>query len=253
MDCLTFRRQMLEDPSRSDADMATHEAGCAGCAGFAHTLRADEAKLHDVLNIAPPAELVDRIQLALAFGPPPTRRHTTRWLSLAASLLLVAAAGSLGWLHFYGKPYADLSLERSVLNHVADETRHLYDPGPADPHALQAVFERFGANIDEQALGTVNFAGICMMRRNRGVHLVLRGQMGPVTVFFMPGEMTNKPMTLGSERFAGVIEPTRWGSIAVVGEPGEQLQPVLQRVRQAVRWPTERISLTSLPDNSRRV
>jgi hypothetical protein len=251
MDCLTFRRQMLEDPSRSDADLAAHEAGCAPCAGFAHSLRDHEAKLSDILNIAPPPELTERIQLAVSFGPAP--RRVGHWLGIAAAGLVAIAAGTLTWLNYYGKPYEQLSLERSVLHHVADETRHLYDPGPAEVPHVDKVFGRFGAKVNEQMLGQVNFAGICMMRRNRGVHLVLRGEMGPVTVFFMPGEMAHKPMSLSSERFAGVIEPTQWGSIAVVGEPGESLQPVLQRVRHAVRWPAEQVSLAYLPDNSRRV
>jgi hypothetical protein len=134
---------------------------------------------------------------------------------------------------------------------VQDETRHLYAAGPADAGDLHGVFERFGAKISEQSLGKVNFAGICMMRRNRGVHLVLRGEMGPVTVFFMPGERATKPMKLDSERFAGVIEPTTWGSIAVVGEQGEELMPVLHRVRQAVSWPAERISAAFMGDYRR--
>jgi hypothetical protein len=249
MDCLTFRRQMLEDPSRSDAVLAEHEAGCPSCAAFARSLRADEAKLQAALQVPTPPELAERIQLAVSFGASRARRRTQRWLSIAAAGLLAVAAGTLGWLHF-DKPYEGLTLERSVLHHVADEARHLYDPGPADSEDLHAVFERFGAKVSEQVLGQVNFAGICMMRRNRGVHLVMRGEQGPVTVFFMPGEHTERVLPVESERFAGVIEPTEWGSIAVVGERGEPLEPVLQRVRQAVSWPAARISLVSLRDNS---
>lgn len=249
MDCLTFRRQMLEDPRRSEPALVEHEAGCAACAAFAHGLRADEARLHAALQVPTPPELAERIQLAVSFGPAATARNSRRWLSVAAAGLLAVAAGGLGWLHYH-KPYQDLSLERSVLHHVADETRHLYDPGPADSEDLRSVFARFGARVSEQALGQVNFAGICMMRRNRGVHLVLRGEQGPVTVFFMPGERAEQVMPLKSERFAGLIEPTAWGSIAVVGEHGEPLQPMLQRIRRAVSWPAARVGLASLPDNS---
>jgi len=241
MDCLTFRRQLLEDPSRKDAALLNHQAACAACAGFARSLHADEAKLRDMLNIDPPSELAERIQLAVSFGPEPAKTSPSRWLAIAASGLLVIGAATLGWLNFH-KPYEDLSLERSVLHHVADETRHLYDPGPADDNELRNVFARFGATVSRDELGQVNFAGICMMRRDKGVHLVLRGEHGPVTVFFMPGEQITKPMELGSERFAGMIEPTAWGSIAVVGEQGEELAPVLARVRHAVAWPSAQIS-----------
>lgn len=242
MDCLTFRRQLLEDPARKDPELAAHETGCAPCAGFAKGLRADEAKLAAALNIDPPGDLVERIQLAVSFGDAPEPHPGRRWwLAIAASGVLAVAAATLGWLHFH-KPYENLSLERSVLHHVADEVSHLYAPGPAQPDDVRRVFARFGAKVSEDALGQVSFAGICMMRRNNGVHLVVRGEQGPVTVFFMPGEHANEEMKLDSDRFVGMIEPTKWGSIAVVGEHGEKLGPVLARVRHAVDWPSDRVS-----------
>jgi len=241
MDCLTFRRQLLEDPSRKDAALADHQADCPPCAGFARSLRADEAKLSAMLNLEPPSELAERIQLAVSFGPKPARVSTRGWMAIAASGLLVVGAATLGWLNFH-KPYEDLSLERSVLHHVADETSHLYAAGPADSSDVRKVFARFGASVSESNLGQVSFAGICMMRRSEGVHLVLRGEQGPVTVFFMPGEQTAKALALDSGRFAGMIEPTTWGSIAVVGEQGEKLAPVLARVRHAVAWSSAQVS-----------
>lgn len=242
MDCLTFRRQLLEDPSRKERALLAHEAGCSACAGFAAKVRADEAKLAEALNIEPPAELVERIQLAVSFGEAPERKPTRPWLAIAASAVLAVTAATLGWVQYQHR-YEDLSLERSVLHHVADEISHLYEPGPAEPDQLRRVFARFGARVSEDAMGQVSFAGICMMRRNNGVHLVMRGQQGPVTVFFMPGEHTTDMLKLDTERFAGMIEPTTWGSIAVVGEQGEELAPVLARVRQAVAWPAARIGL----------
>lgn len=242
MDCLTFRRQLLEDPTRHDGALSTHEAGCTACAGFARGLRADEARLRAALDVEPPAGLADRIQLTISLGDTPARPIAgRRWLAVAASGVLAVSAAALGWVHF-NKPYEDLSLERSVLHHVKDEVAHLHAAGPAATGDLQQVFASFGASVDPNAIGQVNFAGICAMRSNNGVHLVLRGEQGPVTVFFMPGEQATEVLQLQSERFAGLIEPTQWGSIAVVGEQGEKLMPVLNRVRHAVSWPSDRIS-----------
>ena len=69
------------------------------------------------------------------------------------------------------------------------------------------------------------------------VHLVLPGQVGPVTVFFMPGEMADATVPVDSTRFQGEIVPTAWGSIAVVGETGEALEGLGERLVTAVRWP----------------
>ncbi len=246
MDCLTFRRQLLEDPGRLDRHLAEHQRQCPACAGFARSLRSDEDRLREALHVTPPAALADRIQLAVSLDLPAARVGNRRWLVIAASAILAISAATLGWLQF-SHPYKDLSLERSVLHHVSDEAVHLHDPGPAPEGDLKQVFARFGASVSTGDIGRVNFAGICAMRAGNGVHLVLRGQQGPVTVFFMPGERSPGMLRLQSERFAGLIEPTDWGSIEVVGEQGEQLLPVLERVRHAVRWPSDRLSgLSSL-------
>ncbi|MGB5468264.1 MAG: DUF3379 family protein, partial [Sedimenticolaceae bacterium] len=102
---------------------------------------------------------------------------------------------------------------------------------------VERVFERFGAEVAGD-IGPVNFAAECLMRKRNGVHLVVPGKMGAITVFFMPGEMTTEVVEVKSERFNGQILPTPWGSIAVVGETGEALDGLGERLVTAVRWPT---------------
>ena len=72
------------------------------------------------------------------------------------------------------------------------------------------------------------------------------GQMGPITVFFMPGEMTESSMPVSSTRFSGKILPTAWGSIAVVGENGEPLDGLGERLAAAVRWPNQDLAESGL-------
>ena len=44
------------------------------------------------------------------------------------------------------------------------------------------------------------------MRKRNGVHLVMPGKMGPITVFFMPGEMTEAEMPV---QFGTLQRPDR--------------------------------------------
>jgi hypothetical protein len=92
----------------------------------------------------------------------------------------------------------------------------------------------------------VNFAAECLMRNRTGVHLVMPGQMGPITVFFMPGEMAESIMPVSSTRFSGKILPTAWGSIAVVGENGEPLDGLGERLAAAVHWPKQGLAESGL-------
>jgi len=128
------------------------------------------------------------------------------------------------------------TLAQSVLYHIDDEASHLHTAQPLSSERVRGVFARFGAELAEE-IGPVHFAAECLMRERNGVHLVMPGKMGPITVFFMPGEMTGTEVPVDSARFAGRIIPTGWGSIAVVGENGEPLQGLGERLAAAVHWP----------------
>ena len=72
------------------------------------------------------------------------------------------------------------------------------------------------------------------MRKRNGVHLVMPGKMGPITVFFMPGEMADAEHAGKLDTLQRPDLPTSWGSIAVVGESGESLDGLGERLAAAV-------------------
>jgi len=235
MNCLEFRRQVLADPLGRDNELLEHEANCPDCRPFARDVRAQEVRLRGILqDVAPPQGMVEQIQLAARFEQ---RAAVQRrwWYSAAASVLLAIGISMLS-LFNTSLERGDVVLARSVLNHIEDESSHLRAARPVTPERLASVFDRFGAQLAGD-IGTVNFAAECLMRNRNGVHLVLPGRMGPITVFFMPGEMADGMLAVNSARFDGQIVPTSWGSIAVVGEAGEVLDGLGERLAAAVRWP----------------
>ena len=235
MNCLDFRRQILTDPFCKDAAVLAHEADCSSCAPFAREVRAQEVRLRGALQeISPPEGMAERIQLAARFD----RRSTTarRWWYGAAATVLIAVGVSMVSLFSTSIERGNMALAQSVINHIEDESHHLREVQTVTDRRLNWVFERFGAKL-AGSIGTVNFAAECLMRNRTGVHLVMPGKMGPITVFFMPGEMAESSMPVSSTRFEGEIIPTAWGSIAVVGENGEPLDGLGERLAAAVHWP----------------
>lgn len=235
MNCLDFRRRMLADPFTADEDLQAHEAACADCGPFARELRAQEVQLRALLQqVAPPPGMAERIQLAARFE----RRSAWQlrwWYGAAAALVLAVGFGMLSlWTTSIER--GGVTLAQSVVYHIEDEASHLHESQPVPAARLASVFARFGAELTAD-IGRVNFAAECLMRQRNGVHLVLPGRMGPVTVFFMPGEMAGAELPVRSARFAGHIVPTPWGSIAVVGESGESLEGLGERLAGAVYWP----------------
>jgi hypothetical protein len=238
MNCLEFRRNILTDPFSKDCDLLDHEADCDSCAPFARDVRAQEVRLRSALQeVSPPEGMVDRIQLAARFE----QRSSTqrRWWYSAAAMMLMAIGVSMVSLLGTSIDRGNVALAQSVVNHIEDEAHHLREAQPVSAARLHRVFERFGAVLTAD-IGQVNFAAECLMRDRTGVHLVMPGARGPVTVFFMPGEMAGSPMLVESARFQGTIVPTRWGSIAVVGEAGESLDGLGEKLAAAVDWPDQK-------------
>jgi hypothetical protein len=246
MNCLDFRRQILADPFCKDVAVLAHEADCPSCAPFAREIRAQEVRLRSALQeISPPEGMAERIQLAARFDQRSTVRR--RWWYSAAATVLMAVGVSMVSLFSTSIERGNVALAQSVINHIEDESRHLREVQAVSSGRLNRVFERFGAELAGN-IGTVNFAAECLMRNRTGVHLVMPGQMGPITVFFMPGEMAESIMPVSSTRFSGKILPTAWGSIAVVGENGEPLDGLGERLAAAVNWPKQDLAESGLLD-----
>jgi len=241
MNCLEFRRLLLQDPFADDPAMHEHEQACGQCNHYAKEQRAQEARMRDMFDqITPPPELAENIQLAVRLDQRGQSRRQV-WFAAAASVLLIVGA-TITSLVTESWERGNMALAQSVLNHVNDEAHHLREAGPVDNTRVRFVFARFGAELVGD-VGQINFAAECLMRKRNGVHLVLPGKQGPVTAFFMPGEMTEKAIPVESERFQGLISPTPWGSVAVVGEHGENLQGLAEQLGNAVRWPAEQASV----------
>jgi len=235
MNCLEFRRRLLADPLATDDQLHGHEGTCPTCANFARDARAQEIQLRNMLKqTKPPPGLADRIQLAARFEQRSLLQRRG-WYAVAASMLVAISISMLS-LWNTAIERRDLALTQSVLHHIDDEAHHLREAHAIPAARVDWVFRRFGARLAED-IGRVNFAAECLMRHKNGVHLVMPGKMGPITVFFMPGEMTDKALEIESARFHGKIVPTDWGSVAVIGEQGEPLQGLGQRLAAAVSWP----------------
>ena len=235
MDCLEFRRRLMIDPFCKDEDLLEHEAKCPNCAAFARDLRAQETRMRALLReVSPPEGLAERVQLAARFEENTNARQRW-WYAFAASVLLVIGVSMISvWTTSMER--SDIALAQSVIHHIEDEANHLREAQPVSDGRLKWVFNRFGAELAAD-IGQVNFAAECLMRKKNGVHLVMPGEVGPITVFFMPGEQAASTIEVAAGRFQGEIVPTDWGSIAVVGEKGETLSGKGERLAAAVRWP----------------
>ncbi|MEE9595355.1 MAG: hypothetical protein V3V96_01140, partial [Acidiferrobacterales bacterium] len=74
------------------------------------------------------------------------------------------------------------------------------------------------------------------VREQQCGQLIVQGAVGPVTILLMPGVYIEGARDLYSRELNGIVVPTTTGSMAIVGEPGEPLHDMEQRMRAAVTW-----------------
>ena len=70
----------------------------------------------------------------------------------------------------------------------------------------------------------------------QGVHMVIQGDVGPMTVMVIPNTPVTEEMRISDERFEGVISPTPGGNLIVVGEKQESIQQFSTMLAANINW-----------------
>jgi hypothetical protein len=266
MDDLEFRRRVYADPRLRDPELASVAQGDTARMRFVREVLRFEERLEAALDVPVPEGLADRVLLrrhlaeeqgqdpaaferrlsaALAVDVPDglaarillrqglaeQRRRQRVWrgtLALAASVLLSVSLVIALWPQ-------STTLEESVLAHIHHELNKLSEQHDIPESRLRMVAQKNGAEIVGE-IGPVRYAGLCPMREHEGAHIILAGEKGPVTVFLMPHERVASARDVADERFTGRIVPVPNGSMAIVGEQGESIPAIEQRLRGALRF-----------------
>lgn len=167
-------------------------------------------------------------------APARRRAPVLRW-ALAASVIL--AVGATLYTLTDSAYFASDDLVADVMTHIDHEPAALAFPAAAvSEESFSGVMQAAGVSmspVDRK----VTYVKLCPFRGEMVAHFALSGKNGPVTVLLLPNEQVSEPMVVDEEGFQGTIAPLSiGGSIAVVGEPGEDIQDIQTRVADAVRW-----------------
>ncbi len=231
MNCLEFRRLCLAEPATQDSEFIQHKRECVPCAAFASDVNQLDKKLVAALRIDVPDNLASRIILRQSLhGSAASERQRRGLYALVAGVLL--AVGLIAGVFLATRP---ASPDRRVLAHIEMERELLSTGWDVGQTELARVLDKAGVELKGNP-GRVRHASLCRLSKNGGVHLVFDGSKGPVIVLLLPREFISKPIAIHSEKLEGMILPTRNGSMALVGQHGEQLQQIAQKIRQAVSW-----------------
>ena len=229
MNCLEFRRTLLENPAEESNQFMDHLASCDNCAKEYNRAQEFEATLKEALLIDTPDNLSERILLSQQMQK--KRSIVSKpWMAIAASIALFSASIFFA----FNTTHINNELGQTALHHILDERPHLHESNNVSTQKLAELVGDMGGQLTA-SLGQVNFAGRCQIRKYKGLHLVLSGEKGAVTVLLMPKEYSEAEHIQG-ERFQGSLIPTSYGSMAVIGEQGEDTIRIGKRVMNALSW-----------------
>jgi hypothetical protein len=265
MNCLEFRRVHLTDPGTQEPEFLHHQRACERCARLATRSVRFEQNLSEALKVKAPEDLSAHILLRQSFQAFPNqpfelslkkamkiavpedlssrvllrqsflaRRGRPFWrnrlYALAASVLL--AVGLLGGLLL---PEGAPTLEEAVFAHILSEPHYQTGTEQVQREALASLLAPVGAEVKSD-LGQVTAASICAIRERIAAHLVLAGEKTPVAVLLMPSEQVEERSYIKRGKLRGILAPVHEGSMAIVGDAGETLEPIETRIRSALRW-----------------
>ncbi len=233
MDCKTVRERIEADPARVDQACAEHTEKCAACTAFAERVRNAEWLIHEALRF-------DVIALKRRAARRPASRwivvrHRTVWTGVAAML----AVGVAVWLGMAVGPVAgNGQLVTEVLEHWYEEPQSwVRTDVRISPASLEEVLDGH-ADVDMSRLGLLSYAQSCFVRGEWIPHLVVQGDRGPIMLLLLPHERVTEsvPLELAEEGLSGLIMPLGEGSVVVMGEKDEPMEPIRERLTAAVEW-----------------
>ena len=166
----------------------------------------------------------------------PVRKRSMKalWFAVAATIVLAASIS----LRMSGMFETYDSLADEVLAHLDHEpfALRVTDVAVSDERLLRAVPASLA--VFERGQSLVTYAQACVINGKTVPHLVIQGQHGPVTILLMPEEKIAEAMPLDGANVSGLILPVGDGSIAIIGDREEELEPIRKDIEASVTWTT---------------
>ena len=231
MDDLEFRRRAYAEPNSDDKDFIEKKNESADNARFVDELKMLDQQIADAMHVEPPEGLAERIKLNQQLGEHTHKKKQYQFMfSVAASVLIVMSV-----VFAFLSPSHNDALSEVVLTHIYDELYHLEDDYQYPIDRANLVLASHGGKF-EHDIGELRYVGGCDIDEKPGLHMVLKGEKGPVTVMMMPEAKIEKAIKIADSRFQGSIQPTAKGSIAFVAEKGEKIERVKHAVNSSLSW-----------------
>jgi hypothetical protein len=157
-----------------------------------------------------------------------------RLLPIAAVLLLAIGIG------FFYQPEVNAALAQDIFGHIYLEEPYFGDGSVLSVAEVNARME--SAIGEEMQPGSatdsleVTFAKDCLIAKQRAMHLVIKGEKGPVNLMMIPAQMVEGEVRIADDQFNGLVTSASGGTLVVVGNKQEPIAQYRDRMASSLAW-----------------
>lgn len=235
MDDILFRHTATATPNDKSDEFLKRIAESDSDKALVKEAKQFDDSLKALLQVEPPADLSDKILLEQSFAVEKERVMSGRWhIAIAASVAFVIGI-SMPLLNDLSHSPQDIG--EVAMQHVKAE---YYFTAKTDEKAslsmVNAKLARYGAHAHDN-LGEVSYVNYCSLKGTPALHMVLKGEKGPVTVFVVPEDAKFTPNeSFHNQHMKGITEKMGDSNVVIVGERDEPLQRTRNMIHKNIQW-----------------
>lgn len=256
MDELEFRRNAMIHPDDQQPEFLAVACTSQQNQHYLEEMKQLDQTLHKAMAVEVPAGLAERILLRQALlrddlpssdkqratvnikAHLPTSSGTSwRQLAMAASVAFLLGM-STRWISLPTEPHSSPSLAQVAMAHVYEEAPFIEGTDErVNLHSINSKMEKYGATMSGMEGLKVTYVNHCAFYQGPALHMVIDGEMGPVTLFLVPKHV---PLSVQSRfedgTLKGEILPLHGANMVLIGQMKEPLEPVASRLLAKLHW-----------------
>ncbi len=231
MQCIQFQKNYAADPNALSQHLMDHKKNCPECQWFADEV----SKIDDSLVNAFKIEVPKYLNKSLLQIPEKQdkKAYYSGFVKFAMAATVILVVGMTFFLR--SKPLYEPNSTQFVYEHISHEPEALAATEPVKHAVVRTTMSDFGIAFNSP-VGKITHVRICPIGNTHGLHLVIEGKNGPVTLLFLPTLHINQKIPVQQYEFFGYITPAEVGSIAIIGGANEPLEKIETRVIEAIEW-----------------
>ncbi|WP_330960748.1 DUF3379 domain-containing protein [Photobacterium sp. 53610] len=234
MDDLEFRRRILADPSDNSPDMCAAKNSSIANRKLHDELQQLDSKLAAAMKVDVPEDLADRILFRQSGQGYQAEKKVRRHLAIAASVAFLCGL-FIGQFSDRIMPASSPDIGQIALKHIYNEAPFVdqIDEG-VSLKQVNAKLKPFGPKFSTLP-SHVYYLNHCGFDGGDALHMVMEGQSGKVTVFVVP-KPSRAMENFEDKNMRGVVIPSQEASLIVVGNKGENVMPIAEKLKGALHW-----------------